>query len=260
MKVRLWILFGATVLAAAILFLLPHIPQSEAYHDFADKRILLGIPNFFNATSNVFFLAVGVFGLRSCFGAAEFADRRERWPYCAFFVGVMLTAFGSFWYHLHPSDSTLVWDRIPMTIGFMALVAAVVAERVSVDAGLWALGPLITFGIVSVVYWEVTQQHGTGDLRPYAFAQFGSLLILLLLIVLFPARYTRTVDLGISLAFYVVAKLFEATDRPIFHVLQGVSGHTLKHLAAALSAYWIARMLRLRRALDRIASRTVLSS
>ena len=251
MKKRLWILLGATLCAAAILLFLPRIPQSEAYHDFADKRLLLGIPNFFDAASNVFFLLVGALGFRSCFAAAEFVDPRERWLYAAFFAGVTLTAFGSFWYHLNPNDSTLVWDRIPMTIGFMALVAAVLAERVNVDFGLWALGPLIAFGIVSVIYWHLTQEQGRGDLRPYAFAQFGSLLILLLLIGLFPARYTRTYDLGISLAFYAVAKLFEAADRPLFAALGVVSGHTLKHLAAALSAYWIARMLRLRRPIQR---------
>lgn len=161
----------------------------------------------------------------------------------------MLTAFGSSWYHLNPNDATLVWDRIPMTIGFLALLTAVIAERVSVKAGLALLAPLILIGLASVIYWEVTRQHGRGDLRPYAFAQFGSLLILLLLIVLFSPRYTRTYDLGISLGLYALAKLFEAADRPIFAVLRIVSGHTLKHIAAALSAYWIVRMLRLRRAI-----------
>jgi hypothetical protein len=72
-----------------------------------------------------------------------------------------------------------------------------------------------------------------------------------LLIFLFPARYTRTYDLGVSLAFYALAKLLEAADRPVFAALKFVSGHTLKHLAAAVSAYWIVRMLRLRHAIQR---------
>ncbi len=162
-------------------------------------------------------------------------------------MGVTLTAFGSSWYHLNPNDATLVWDRVPMTIRFLGLVAALLAERVSVRAGLWLLAPLIVLGVASVIYWEITQRQGRGDLRPYAFAQFGSLLILALLILLFPARYTRMYDLGISLGLYAFAKLLEAADHPIYSALRFVSGHTLKHLSAALSAYWIVRMLRLRR-------------
>ena len=250
MKWRLWVLIGAIAAAIAVLFLVPAIPQSEAYHDFADKRALLGIPNCLNVLSNAFFLFVGAWGLRTVFGRTRFLDPRERWPYAAFFIGVTLTAFGSSWYHLNPNDATLVWDRIPMTIGFLALVAAILAERISVPAGLWLLAPLIVLGVASVLYWEFTQQQGRGDLRPYAFAQFGSLLILLLPIFLFPARYTRTYDLGISLALYALAKLLEAVDRPIFAVFKIVSGHTLKHLAAALAAYWIVRMLRLRHAIQ----------
>jgi hypothetical protein len=251
MKWRLWVLIGAISAAVSILFLFPAIPQSEAYHNFADKRALLEIPNCLNVVSNVFFLFVGAWGLRTVFRRAQFTDRRERWPYAMFFVGVTLTAFGSSWYHLNPNDATLVWDRIPMTIGFLSLVAAILAERISVPAGLRLLVPMIAFGLGSVLYWAATEQQGRGDLRPYAFAQLGSLLALLLLIFLFPARYTRTYDLGVSLAFYALAKLLEAADRPVFTALKFVSGHTLKHLAAAVSAYWIVRMLRLRHAIQR---------
>jgi hypothetical protein len=250
MKWRLWILIGAIACVVLVLFLFPAVPQSEAYHNFADKRSLLGIPNGLNVVSNVFFLVVGAWGWQTVWRRAEFLDSRERRPYAAFFVGVTLTAFGSSWYHLNPNDATLVWDRIPMAMGFMALVSAVIVERVSVKAGLWLLVPLVGLGIASVVYWELTQRHGRGDLRPYALAQFGSLLILLLLIALFPARYTRKYDFGISLGLYALAKLLEAADRPIFAIGRIVSGHTLKHLAAAVSAYWIIRMLELRRALQ----------
>ncbi|HXO88249.1 MAG TPA: hypothetical protein VN885_06325 [Candidatus Acidoferrales bacterium] len=251
MKWRSWVLIGAIAAAVGILFRMPAIPQSEAYHNFADKRTLLGIPNCLDVLSNVFFLFVGAWGLRTVFRRAQFLDPRERWPYAMFFLGVTLTAFGSSWYHLNPHDATLVWDRIPMTMGFLSLVAAILAERISPPAGLWLLVPMIAFGVGSVLYWKATQQQGRGDLRPYAFAQFGSLLILILLISLFPARYTRTWDLGVSLALYALAKLLEAADRPIFTALKFVSGHTLKHVAAAVSAYWIVRMLRLRHAIER---------
>jgi len=250
MNRRVWILLAAIAVAVFVVYLFPAIPQSEAYHNFADKRALLGVSNCLNVISNALFLLVGLpgmwFTLRAGVNRKAFLDPRQRWPYFAFFVGVTLTAFGSAWYHLNPNDHTLVWDRIPMAIGFMALVAALVAERIDISAGLYLLLPLIAAGIGTVLYWEVTQSHGHGDLRPYAIAQFGSLLVLLLLIALFPARYTRTLDFAISLGFYGIAKMFEAADRIVFSLAHIVSGHTIKHIFAALSAYWILRMLRLR--------------
>lgn len=247
MKRRLWILIGATVAAALIMLFIPPIPQNEAYHNFADRRALLGIPNCLDVVSNVLFLVVGVWGLWTVWHGAKFIDRIERTPYAAFFAGVLFTAFGSSWYHLNPNDATLVWDRIPMTIGFMALLAAIAGERIGRPRGLSValLVPLIALGVGSVVEWAV---HN--DLRAYAFAQFGSLLVLVLLIALFPARYTRTYDLGISLALYALAKLLEAADKPVFAAGHLVSGHTLKHVAAAASTYWILRMLRLRTPFD----------
>jgi hypothetical protein len=251
MNRRVWILLAAIAIPIAAVFFFPAIPQSEAYHNFADKRAIFGVPNALNALSNIFFLFVGILGLRvslhrkstSC---PAFLDPRERWTYFIFFIGVALTAFGSTYYHLYPNDSTLVWDRIPMAISFMALVAAVVAERLSGKLGLVLLTPLVAIGVCTVLYWHITQDASHGDLRPYAFTQFGSLLTILLMLALFPPRYTRGSDFIVSLAIYGVAKLFEAADRPIFSVGHALSGHTLKHLAAALSAFWIFRMLRLR--------------
>lgn len=246
-----WILLVAVAAAIVAVFLFPAIPQSEGYHNFADRRPLLGIANCLNVISNAPFLFIGLAGmcltLRTArAGKSFFVAASERWPWFAFFVGVALTAFGSAWYHHRPDDHTLAWDRIPMTIGFMSLVAAVAAERINVRAGVRLLLPLIALGIGSVIYWEMTQDRGHGDLRPYALAQFGSLLVLVLLFVLFPARYTRSLDFVVALAFYGVAKLFEAGDKLVFAVWHIVSGHTTKHLFAALSTYWILRMLRLR--------------
>ncbi len=251
MNWRYFVLFAALAALLIVVFYSPAIPQNEAYHNFADQRPLLGIPNCLNVVSNVFFLIVGLLGIRSVLRArdgnrAAFLDPAERWPYLIFFLSVGATAFGSSWYHLNPNDRTLLWDRLPMAAGFMSLVAAVVAERVSVKAGLRLLAPLVLAGSGSVVYWEITQARGHGDLRMYGLAQFGSLLALLLLIALFPPRYTRTPDFILALAFYAAAKLLEAADRLIFRWGGIISGHTIKHLAAAFSAYWILCMLQLR--------------
>jgi hypothetical protein len=67
-----------------------------------------------------------------------------------------------------------------------------------------------------------------------------------LLALLLSPRYTRGKDFAIVFGFYIVAKIVETADRPIFAHGHLISGHTLKHLAAAAAGYWIFRMLRLR--------------
>lgn len=253
MKWRLWILLAVLLAAACFTFLLPPIPQNEAYHNFADQRTLLGIPNCLDVLSNLPFLIVGIWGILVVCSPLRFIDDRERLPYLVFFIGVALTAFGSSYYHLRPADDRLVWDRIPMTIGFMGLLSAVIAERISVRAGLGWLAPLLILGVASVFYWRFTEQAGHGDLRPYALVQFGSLFAILLLIALFPPRYTRGADFIVSFGIYALAKLFEAADRAVFSLGYIASGHTLKHLTAAISAYWILRMLQVRRPVARPA-------
>jgi hypothetical protein len=165
-----------------------------------------------------------------------------------------LTAFGSAYYHLQPNNARLVWDRLPMTIAFMAIVAALIAERISVQTGLWLLPVLVVTGMASVLVWYQSEMNGAGDLRFYATVQAYSLLFLLIALLL-PPRYTRSSDLVIIAGFYVLAKVLETFDKPIFDALgHVVSGHTLKHLAAAGAAYWILRMLQRRRPLPAPAS------
>jgi hypothetical protein len=252
MKWRLSVLVGAVLVAVVITFFLRPIPQNEAYHNFADQRAILGIPHCFDVLSNVFFLIVGLLGTRFVWRDrkdknAAFARPLERWPYLIFFVSVALTAFGSAYYHLHPDDRRLVWDRIPIMLSVMALLAATLGERICIRTATWLLGPLLLLGAYSAIYWEQTQAAGHGDLRAYGLAQYGSLLVLLLLVALFPPRYTRGADLLVSLGIYGIAKIFEAADGAIFSFGGIVSGHTLKHIAAALSAYWILRMIRQRK-------------
>jgi len=120
-------------------------------------------------------------------------------------------------------------------------------ERVNLRAGLAALGPLLLLGLASVVLWYASELHGAGDLRLYIMVQFYTLLLILLLLWLFPARYTRGADLMVAMGFYVLAKILESLDRQIFSLGHSVSGHTLKHLAAAAGVYSIFRMLARRR-------------
>lgn len=248
------ILLFVMVAVVAVVFAVPAIPQDEAYHDFADSRTLLGVPNCLNVESNFLFLIVGILGIRYVLRTrpddrSTFHDPVERLAYALFFFSVAITTFGSAYYHLRPDDNRLVWDRLPMAVGFLSLVAAVVCERTTPRNGLRYLVALPLLGVATVLYWNHTQVQGVGDLRPYAIAQFGSLLAVVLLVALFPPHYTRGVDLVVSLLIYGLAKLFEAGDRLIFSKGEFVSGHTLKHITAAVSAYWILRMLKLRKPL-----------
>jgi hypothetical protein len=251
---RVRLLLGLCALLLGVTALMPRISQDPGYHAFADARPFRGIPNSLNVASNLPFLLVGALGLgflaRNRPGGASdaFTPPSDRRPYWPFFLGVGLTGIGSAYYHWHPSNATLFWDRLPMTVGFMALLASVIGERISRRAGARLLWPLLVAGAASAVYWHVTEQRGVGDLRPYALVQFGSMVLVPLILVLFPPRYTRTVDLVGSIGWYALAKVFEAVDHGLL-ALVGVSGHTWKHLASAVGAYWILRMLERRRPL-----------
>ena len=250
----MWLLVLIAAVVAAIAILLPPIPQPQWYHMFADQRGFLGIPNFNDVVSNFSFAAVGLWGLVFLLRAdgtqnrTHFFDPRERWPYLGVFVGLILTAIGSSYYHLQPGNTRLAWDRLPMAIVFMSLLAAIIAERMSLRAGLLLMPLLLSIGVGSVWHWRVSELRGAGDLRFYAALQLYSVLFLVIALLL-RSPYTRGKDLAIVAGFYVLAKILEALDRPIFEFGHIVSGHTLKHLAAAGAGYWILRMLRKRRPL-----------
>ena len=245
-RARAVLAVAITLLAAAIVWVLRDVAPRFSTHAFVDRRTILGIPNFGDVVSNVAFLVVGVIGLVvvARMPDSRFVDARERWPWLSLFAGVTLVALGSAYYHLAPDGDRLVWDRLPITIVFMSFFAAVVAERVSVRLGTWALAVLLPLGVITVWYWA-----STGDLRPYMMVQLAPMLLVPLLVLGYPARYTRGGDVLIVLAFYIVAKVAEYLDRQIFAVGGAVSGHALKHIIAGLGLYAVVVMLRRRRAL-----------
>ena len=245
---------GLALAAIAIVLALPPIPQDISYHDFADQREWLAVPNTLDVVSNLPFALVGILGLsflwRQRQSGGAFVENSEQWPYAILFLGVALTGFGSAYYHLAPDNARLTWDRLPMTLIFTSFFAAVIAERVSLKAGLWSLLPLVGLGIGSVVYWHLSELGGAGDLRPYILVQFYPLLAIPLLALLFPPRYTRSRDLLIVAVIYAAAKVLELLDAAILSLGHIASGHTLKHLLAAAATCWILRMLRKRHPLN----------
>ncbi len=215
------------------LLLLPPIPQDQAYHLFADQRTLFGIPNFWNVVSNIPFIVVGAVGL------IQFRDDPAT---IVLFSGFLLTGLGSSYYHWDPNDGTLFWDRLPMTIAFAAIFALVAKERVGVRAGTFLLWPMLAIGVASLLVWLWTD-----DLRLYFWAQFFPGLALLVLFLLYPAKYTHGQYWIIAAALYALAKAFEFADKAIYSFGHVLSGHTLKHLAAAAACFAILRYFQLRR-------------
>ena len=251
---RICILLCLTLAVFIGVFSFPRIAQDPQYHMFADNRAFIKIPNFFNVISNLPFLLAGIWGLTHLFqrkNAAAFREEHERLPYAIFFLGYALTFLGSSYYHWSPENSTLMWDRLPMAIVCMAIVAATLNDRIGHRVGTFGLYPMLVLGIVSVVYWYLSELRGSGDLRLYGIVQFFSLAAIVLLILLFPARYTHSGWLLTGGGTYIIAKLLETFDRQVFF-FTGVSGHTLKHLVASLAAFCILQMLGKRKPVDQL--------
>jgi hypothetical protein len=241
---RLPALLAVTAVAVGAVFLMSPIPQDPAYHQFAAGRPLGGIPNFQNVASNLPFLVVGLIGLGRL---RRRTDASETAAWLFLFLGITLTAFGSAYYHLAPSNATLVWDRLPMTLGLMGLFAAVLGERIGERACRLLLLPLLGLGVTSVLYWYAGEIHGRGDLRFYALVQFLPLLLIPLVMALYRPCYSHSGLLFAALGFYVVAKVCELCDRQIFAATAGlVGGHALKHLAAAAGCWVLVRLFSVR--------------
>ena len=228
------LVLGITITAVVCVFSVPPIAQDPDYHNFADRRAFLGIPNFCDVLSNLPLLIVGTMGL--LFLKArwddEFIPPAEKWPWLVLFGALVLASLGSAYYHWEPDNSRLVWDRLFIALALMTLFSIIIAERIRYIPCLFPA--LALAGAVSVFYWGYTERQGMGDLRPYALAQFLPMLMIPLICALFPAPGTWR--LAYALGWYVLAKIFEYFDRGIFEQL-GVSGHTLKHLAAGVGAY-----------------------
>lgn len=244
----LLLIAGAAVVAT--LFISP-IPQDPAYHHFADQRMILGIPNFWNVVSNLPFLLVGLLGLQAIRTGELPGGLHALRPVCwTFFIGVSFVAFGSGYYHWAPSNTTLIWDRLPMTVSFMAFCSAIVGEYIDTAAGRRLLLPLLAVGLGSAIYWYLGELHGNGDLRPYALVQFLPMLLIPLILILYPPRLVPTGYLWGVVVAYGAAKLAELGDGQILHVLGAFSGHSIKHLLGAFGAYGFLLALQRRRPAD----------
>ena len=239
MNWRSTLLAAIPIAILAALLSQPPIPQPLEYHLFADRRGCLGVPNFGDVTSNLAFLVVGALGLHLCLTARP---RGARFSWIVFFAGAALVSAGSAYYHWQPDNRTLLWDRLPMTIGFMGAYVALLSEYCDRRLERALILPAIAAGLASVVYWGFVD-----DLRFYFAVQGTVIATIIALIVLFPHPPRQRGFLIAAIGLYGLAVLCEQLDQQIFDILAGVvSGHTIKHLLAASAVFAIVQMLRIR--------------
>jgi len=238
---RARVLLVVPLLLALVLLLHGPVPQWAGYHHFADQRHAWGLPHAADVLSNLPFALVGIWAGWS----------RHRLPrgnsalaWQAFAATLLATAAGSSLYHWAPDNAALFFDRLPIACACAALACAFLAERVH---GNWGaprtLGLALVAACASVALWWTSEQAGHSDLRPYLFVQFLPMLLVPVALLLRLPRRCATAAPDAAwwgvLAGYALAKGLEVADHAVFETLGFVSGHTLKHLAAAGAALWL---------------------
>jgi len=222
-------LISVIFLSIIPVFMVEPFGQRLSYHLFADQRAFLNIPNFMDVVSNIGFLIFGGMGLTCCF------IKEEKLSWKIFFMGIVLVSIGSAYYHLAPTNSTLFWDRLPMTIAFMAMFTAMIGEYIKPQLEKPFLIIFLIVGIFSVIYW-----HLYDDLRFYYWVQLAPIVTLLILLIFFKSKYTHTYFLAFAFISYMLAKVVESNDILFFELTGNIiSGHSVKHLLAALVPLFI---------------------
>ena len=226
-RVGYLILTAIAVLALTGIFILSPIEQNKEYHNFCDSDTIFNIPNFWNVVSNIPFLIIGLIGLYKSTTLLE-----TKIQYIMFFLGISLVSIGSGYYHLNPNNSTLVWDRLPMTIAIMSLFSIIISEFIDLKIGLKSLFPAVLIGLLSVVYWIIFN-----DLKIYILVQFYPVLAILVILIFFKSKYNLTIGYWLLLFAYIIAKIFEHFDYQTQSVLKIMSGHTLKHIVISIGIF-----------------------
>ncbi len=222
------LLIYVLVVTLALVFMQDPLPQDPGYHHFADRRSIFGVPNVLDTLSSLSFVFAGLVGFRYC---RRDAGMKTRTAWTLFFAAVILVGGGSGFYHLYPADETLVWDRLPMALAFMALFAALAGQYLGGSSETWLLGPSLLLGAASVLVW-----HASGDLRLYVWVQLTALMLVPVKIVFSGRGRKQHLYLLSVPVFYLLSRYAELADPEIYRWTQEtISGHTLKHLLAALS-------------------------
>ena len=235
-------------IAIVVLLMLLHGPiaQPAHYHEFADDSLWVSIPHAADVLSNVGFAVAALWGALRLWPQRNHPAIRAGWlGYGVFLISLLLTSFGSTYYHLAPDDWRLVWDRLPIALACAGLLVGVRAQlvpRANVNVEVIALA---AFAAASVAWWYLGQQMSSGDLRPYLMLQIAPLVLIPLWQTAHGASRADRVWFGFALVLYVLAKIAELHDHEIHAMLGWITGHTIKHVLASVAAWLlVARLIR----------------
>ena len=226
------VVVGLAAVAIVAVALAGTIVRGPEFHHYADARSWLGIPHAGDVISNVAFVIVA---------ARARAWLRDGYA-IAVGVGVAAIGLGSALYHVAPGDAALAFDWGPIAITLAILSAAVIRDRVGPRAGRRVLGVGTTFAVGSVAWWLASGGTAGGNMAPYVAVQLAGIVVPALVAVLVRGTIAaRWLVLGVVV--FALARGVAAYDAALLDLL-GVSGHSLKHVLAALAAGCALRALR----------------
>jgi len=232
---KLILLFAIAIIGIIIVFSMQPIAQDIKYHNFTDSYSLFSIPNFYNVISNIGFITLGLYGFLKVLSTNN--------KNCLIYfltIGIILTGLGSGYYHWNPNNITLIFDRLPMVIVFMTFFTFIISNYITSKNYKTYFSLFLSTGIISILYWSYTESIDTGDLRLYALVQFLPMLLIPVIILLYKNKNNNSYYIFPVLGLYILAKLCEHFDEFIYYFLkESISGHSIKHLFAAVAAYYI---------------------
>lgn len=214
--------------------------RGPGFHQYADARTLFGLPHAGDVLSNLPFVWIGIAGIL----AARRSVGLPRGLVALFFAGILGIGLGSGAYHVHPIDATLFFDWLPIVVAVAFLVALVASDRVDRRIGRIAAVVLPVAALASVLWWWIGGGTAGGDMRFYAVLQLLFIALVPLMVLLYPKGRLDRSDLLLGVCCFVAARLFHSSDASILDSTSLVSGHTLKHLMAALAAWFVLRAVR----------------
>jgi hypothetical protein len=225
-----------TIGIVVIMAVYGRIAQPLHYNEFADGSAIFGIHHAADVLSNAGFALVAIWGWLTLWPRRRSDRLRAGWPgYRLFLIGLLLTAFGSGFYHFAPDNARLIWDRLPIALACAGLLVGV---RGDTQPGLKTEFEAIVLGlfaVASVAWWVYTDSSSADDLRPYLLLQILPLVLIPLWQAMYRAPRTDRIAFAAAMGLYVLAKIAEVLDHEIADTFGFVSGHTLKHLIATMA-------------------------
>ena len=199
-------------------FLSNKIILPPEYHNFADKRTFLGIPNAMDVLSNIAILIPALYLLQ----------RKKTNMSNLLILHIILLSVASSYYHLNPSDETIFADFLMIAASSM-IILIIISDT---EYGLL----LYSYAIFSILYWKYT-----GDLRFYILILIGVPLYIVI-------KYYKNIGLRnylyIIVIMCILLRISEHNDHLVYKLTNyQISGHTLKHIFSGIGIWYMIKLL-----------------